>query len=266
MPGVASFTILALLAAGAPEYSSDGVVHAASYRPGPLAANTFVTIYGKYLSYVTRSLEAQDIRAGELPTALPGANVRVRVGPFSAQIVYVSPTQINALVPANLVPGPTDLAVFREGVWGPSVKVDLRAAAPGLFLQGPTTVIATHADGSLVDFANPASPAETVVLYATGLGATSPPQEYGRLSTGPDRLSRLDQFRVIVAGEELDPARIDYAGIAPGFAGLYQINVRLPVSLPPDPEIRLRCGDDWSPSGFRLPVRSPAQPSGSSVR
>jgi len=262
MLGLSPLVVLTLLAAGTPEYSGDSVVNAASYRAGPLAPNTYVTIYGQNLSYVTRALGPQDLRADELPTALAGANVRVRVGAILAQLTYVSPTQINALVPANLVPGAIDIAVFREGIWGPTVKIELRRASPALFLMDAETVIGTHADGSLIDGTSPARPGETVVLYATGLGTTAPPQEYGKLALGPARLVGDAQFHIVLEGEELDGSRIDYAGIAPGFAGLYQINVRLPEALTANPEIRVRCGDEWSPVGLRLLV----EPAASSAR
>jgi len=56
----------------------------------------------------------------------------------------------------------------------------------------------------------------------------------------------------------VDPARVFYAGLAPGYAGLYQINVVLPEDLPSDPEIRVSVGSQSSPGGLKLPVRLPA--------
>ena len=52
----------------------------------------------------------------------------------------------------------------------------------------------------------------------------------------------------------MDPSAIDYAGVAPGFAGLYQINLTLPLSTGSNPEIRLQLDGASSIPGVHLPV------------
>src|SRR5207302_7350226 len=91
----------------APVYSAESIVNAADNQTGTLAPNTIATVYGAGLAYGTRALTADDIRGGVLPTALPGTDVRVIIGGLPANLYYVSPTQINFLVPANLLPGKT---------------------------------------------------------------------------------------------------------------------------------------------------------------
>src|SRR5438132_9456815 len=91
----------------APSYSGASIVNAADNQPGPLAPNAIATLYGTGLAYITKAISPQDIRGGLLPTILPGTGVRVLVGNLPANIYFVSPTQINFLVPSSLLSGPT---------------------------------------------------------------------------------------------------------------------------------------------------------------
>ena len=67
-------------------------------------------------------------------------------------------------------------------------------------------------------------------------------------------LERLSDFRVLLDGVEMNSDRVLYAGVAPGFAGLYQINLRLPDQTPRNPRVRLRLGDLTSPETGALPL------------
>jgi uncharacterized protein (TIGR03437 family) len=91
-------------------------------------------------------------------------------------------------------------------------------------------------------------------LWATGLGNTDPSLEDGVLPAAAQWLSQLTQFGVQINGAALDPTAILYAGVAPGFAGLYQVNVQLPAQLPANPEIRLGLAGAMSPAGLILPA------------
>jgi uncharacterized protein (TIGR03437 family) len=62
-------------------------------------------------------------------------------------------------------------------------------------------------------------------------------------------------FKLLLNGAAVDPKRIQYAGLAPGFAGLYQVNVQLPDDAPPNPETRMSIGDQTSPPGRMLPLQ-----------
>ena len=98
----------------APSYSGASITNAADNLVEPLAANTIATIYGKNLAYATRSLTPADVSGGALPTVLPGSGVRILVGDLLANPYYISPTQINFLVPPNLRPGATAVRVVRS--------------------------------------------------------------------------------------------------------------------------------------------------------
>ncbi len=237
----------------APSYTAASIVNAATVT-GALAPNTIATLYGTGLAYITRAVSADDIRAGIMPLILPGSGVRVSIGEVPAHIYYVSPTQVNLLVPDTLIPGPVEVQLTLDGRAGPAVKIQLAAAAPALFKWTGQWIVACHADGSVITPDSPARPGEIVVLYATGLGRASPNPRSGEIPTKAAVLERLSVFRVLLNGSEIPPDQVTYAGLAPGFAGLYQVNVRLPDPLPANPDVRLKLGDDVSPPAGALPT------------
>lgn len=238
----------------APSYSSASIVNSASNIPGPLAPNGLTTIYGTNLAWSTRAVGPEDISGGVMPTVLAG--VRVYVGGNPAYLYYVSPKQINFLIPSRLKAGNYDVWVFREGLVGEKVSVQLSEAAPGLFQLDAETVIATHADGSVVTPAQPARPGEAIVVYAAGLGRTDPESIPGHLATIAAPIRARSALRVTLNGEPVADAAIFYAGVTPGFAGLYQINLRLPDAPPENPEIQVWVGDQSS-AALKLPLVFP---------
>ena len=239
---------------GAPCYSETSIVNSASNVAGDLAPNTIATIYGKDLAYSTRALSAEDIRGGNMPTQLGG--VAVHVGAGTAPLYYVSPTQINCVIPGNLLPGPADLQIVREGRAGPPVRILLQDAAPAFFRWGDA-VASGHADGAPVTPERPARPGEAVVLYATGLGpiVTGLSSNYTEIPQQAAPLVRFRDLKLLVDGTPLEPARVPYAGVAPGFLGLYQVNVVLPDAVALDPPVRIGFGDRLSPEGVKLPLQ-----------
>jgi uncharacterized protein (TIGR03437 family) len=236
-----------------PSYTADSIVNAASNRPGALSPNAIGTVYGADLSYSTRSVRPEDVGAGSLPSVLDG--VRVRIGGIYASLLYVSPGQINFVVPCVLIEGDTDFFVERDNTRGEKVPVRLLVASPAMFALDPGTVIATSAEGKLLTAEAPAAPGDVVVLYGTGLGATIPDQVLGRTATSAARIRMFDDLRVVAAGEVLPQENILYAGVTPGFAGLYQINLRLPQNASENPEIRVWILDQVSQPDLRLPLR-----------
>jgi len=243
----------ALADLNSPDYSSAGIVNAADNKPGPLAPNTLASIYGVRLSYVTAAITSDDIHGGVLPTVLPGTGVSVLVGNIAANIYYVSPNQINFLVPAILVPGPSKLQVVLNAHSGPAVDITLAAYSPALFQIDAQNAVALQPDGTVITAKNPAKPGDVVILYATGLGQTFPPVEYGAIFEQAAPLQQISEFKVTFDGVAASHA-VEYAGIAPGFAGLYQLNIVLPKSTHANPEIRIGLGSDLSTPGIHLPV------------
>jgi uncharacterized protein (TIGR03437 family) len=158
-------------------------------------------------------------------------------------------------VPSVLKPGQINVRVVLNGIAGPAVPVDLAAASPAMYQLDAQTVIATRLDGSLVKAAAPARPSDLVILYATGLGDTQPPPIDSNIATTAAPLRQMDDFKVLLDGVAVDRGLILYAGLAPGFAGLYQINVRLPDAVGGNPQIQIGLADAISPGGLKLAVR-----------
>src|SRR5437762_6642382 len=95
-----------------PLYTAADVVNGATYWPGPLAPNTWTTLYGKNLSFTTASVSPAALVDGSRPTRIPGAGVQLRFGGGTfAFLAYVSPTEITFLTPASQDLGPTTLAL-----------------------------------------------------------------------------------------------------------------------------------------------------------
>jgi uncharacterized protein (TIGR03437 family) len=234
----------------APTYSAASIVNAASNAVGELAPNTVAIIYGTNLSYETAAASGNAVR--EL------AGVQVTVGYVSAVLYYVSPGQVNLVIPNMLRGSEADLVLALNAKAGPTVRIALRDAAPALFQWEGNTVVATRPDWTPITAAAPAHPGDWVILFATGLGETTPEAIWGQAPQAAAPLKRLSEFRVLLDGAPVDAGRITYAGVAPGFAGLYQINLKLPGSLGNDPEIRIALGSQISPAGLRLPVRAAA--------
>jgi uncharacterized protein (TIGR03437 family) len=251
---LAALSFASTLRADAPIYSADSLVNSADNQSGWLAPNAIATLYGRNLAYGTKTLSSDDIRGGVLPTVLPDTGVRVLVNGLPANPYYVSPTQINFLIPPNLLPGPSTVQLIIDGLAGPQISVALAAAAPALYQLDPQNIIATRPDGSLITPATSAKPGDVVVLYATGLGPAVPPVGYGDLPRSAAPLEMLTDFFVLLDGNAVDPSAIAYAGIAPGFAGLYQINLILPNSTGSNPEIRIGIADAVGKSGLHIPV------------
>lgn len=225
---------------GPPKYTADSIVHGATFAKGPFAPNTFISIFGENLAWSTRAVSAANLEANTLPIALGG--VQVLIGPTHGYLVFVSPGQINALVDSRLTPGTYAVRVLRDAVAGPPANIQIGETAPGLFAVADGFPVVTRPDGSLVTVDNPARPGQIVILWATGLGSTNPTPRPGELPRGAAPLQRMAEFQVTLNGTPVPAGNVLYAGVAPGFAGLYQINLLLPENTPANPTVRVGVG------------------------
>lgn len=153
-----------------------------------------------------------------LPSTLSG--VTVRVNGVAAPLYAVTPSQINFQLPWD-VSGEVSIAVTAGGETAPAFRLRTATAAPALF-----AVAQRGADSSLISVSNPAVRGETIVLYASGLGAVSNPPAAGSAATSSPLSTVAANTEVSIGGRA---ARVEFAGLAPGFAGLYQINAVVPV-------------------------------------
>ncbi|MGA3096859.1 MAG: hypothetical protein ABSF25_10430 [Bryobacteraceae bacterium] len=239
----------------APAYPAAGFVNASDYSGGPFAPNSVLSIFGSNMAWSAQAITSGDIQAGRLPTMLNG--VEVVLAGWPAPILYVSPSQINFLIPINCVAGTVTVRVVREGVTGPEVPITLIDAAPALFDYEGYAIAQKWPDYSLIAPDSPAAPGDVVILYATGLGNTqNDPATPDQIPQYGGKILLFNELEVYLNGEPLDPADVLWAGFSPGNAGLYQVNLQLPEDIAPNPEIRLLMGTQTSAGGIDLAVQT----------
>lgn len=252
--GVLLFSGVAL--AQAPSYTAASIVKASDFSGGPFASGSLITIFGSSLSFNTAGLSAGNIAGNQLPSTL--ANVQVFIANLAAPLLYVSPGQINAMIPSDLSPGNITLQVLRQGVVGPPVTIPLAAAAPAPFVSSDHYALAQdyNANYLVVTASAPAKPGDLIILYATGLGNTQPLMTTGEIPQSAGLIVGFSSgaLRVLINGKAIDASTIPYAGLTPGFAGLYQINFFLPGDCPPNPQIQIAMGAESSPTNVMLAV------------
>lgn len=237
-------------ASTAPNYSALSIVNAASETVETLAPNTIATIYGTNLSWTTHAITTADLDGGTLPVSLDG--VSVYVNGILGSLLYVSPGQINFLIPYDLVAPTATIYVARQGVAGPPATIPLALTAPAFFEWNGNFALATHADNSLITASAPAQASEVIVLYAVGLGRTSPDVPSGDMVSVATGILYISELQILLNGNPCPSSSIYYAGLTPGYAGLYQINLLLPDVLPSDPTIQIVMGAQSSPGAILL--------------
>jgi len=236
----------------APSYTASGIVNASDYSPGPFAPGSVIALFGSNLSRSVYALQASDIQFPYLPVTLNYTQVIVDNSPVA--LFYVSPTQVNFMVPATDGVGQMTVQVVREGLAGPVITLPVVNAAPALFITGNNLALATHGDYSLVTPAAPAQAGEIIVLFATGMGKTAPDPGPGEIPTYAAPIVNLNTLQVTLAGKAVDPSLIKYAGLSPGSAGLYQVNLEIPAGTPSNPAILVSLAGQTSAAGLTLPV------------
>jgi uncharacterized protein (TIGR03437 family) len=145
--------------------------------------------------------------------------------------------------------------VVRQGTAGLPVNIQLTTTAPGLFELSGGIPVAVHLDGTVVTQATPAKAGEVILLFAGGLGRTTPDTTSGRIASFAAAIQAAAQLQVLLNGKPAAAGAVTYAGLAPGFAGLYQINLTVPSGLQPNPEIRIAIGQQISQPLILLPLQ-----------
>jgi uncharacterized protein (TIGR03437 family) len=181
--------------------------------------------------------------------------VRVYVQDSPVPLLYVSPTQINFVMSSEQLTGQVRVRVASEGISGPEAVITLVDSAPALFVGPDSYALATDAAGKLLTSVSPAHAGDIIVIYATGLGRTSPQPPTGSIPFYAGQMVNLASLNVHLGGKPVDPMLIKYAGLTPGSAALYQINLEVPVGTDPDPLIQVMAGTPMAPSSLRLPIQ-----------
>jgi uncharacterized protein (TIGR03437 family) len=233
-----------------PIVNLNGVVNGASLQAG-IAPNSWITILGSNLSQQTDYWTSAIIDSN-LPTVLDG--VSVTIGGQAAYIAYVSPTQINALAP-NI--GPGDVGVVVSSLAGTSSPVfTICLPVQPAFFQWGTYAVATHLNFTqAAKDLTPAKPGETIILWGTGFGPTSPALPVG-VEVPFNLIYRTANAVTVTVGGI--PATVYGAALSPGYAGLYQVAIQVPPTLTSgDYPVIATISGTKSPSSTLLTVQGP---------
>ena len=208
----------------APVIAANGILHDLNPQVGAaLAPGTIVEIFGSQLAGVTAASNQPP-----LPTTLQGTSVLI--GAIPAPLFYISPTQVNAQIPFELVPGHAyPVIVFAGNSFTVPESIQLAPLAPGVARLPDGSVIAQHADFSLVTEASPAKPGEYLVAYLAGMGLTDVQVLNGAASPSNPLATVSVEPAVTLNGK---PVNVAFAGLTPGLVGLYQINFQVPADAP----------------------------------
>jgi uncharacterized protein (TIGR03437 family) len=223
----ASVSVTLVVQAPQPTVNITAVSNGASFQSG-FASATWVSILGTNLSQITRTWQNSDFVNGLLPTSLSG--VSVAINGLAAYVSYVSPTQINAMAPDDTTVGAVQVQVTTAQGKSNSFTAQKQQLAPAFFTMAGSYVAALHAAdygyvGKLGLIAGvtttPAKPGETILIYGTGFGPTSPPLPCAQLVTTPADLA--NSVQITIGGVA---APVSYSGLVG--PGLYQFNVTVP--------------------------------------
>ncbi len=205
-----------------PSFRSEGVVNAASFR-APIAAGALATVFGLHLA---AGAQAQ---AGAVPLPEELEGVQVLLNDRPVPLVYVSDSQINFFVPRLTQTGEATLAVSTPVGRTTPVAVTVGAVAPGVFTvpatgEGAVLLAGTGRPTSQ----QPAAPGDYLEIYSTGLGPVEP------FAPGSPLEKTVHQPEITIGGVPV--TEIPFSGLAPGFVGLYQVNVRVPPGVASGPQ------------------------------
>lgn len=243
-----------------PPVAIAGVLNGASYLGG-LAPGEIIVIFGSGLG--PQPLVACESQTQGLVTRLNETQVYIDGVP--APLLYTSANQIAAVVPYEIGPGLSlsvaHMSVTFENGTSMAYPVAVTASAPGIFTadeSGQGQAAAINQDGTFngsgslrIGVSNPAKPGEYISLYATGQGQTFPAGVDGQLAQTPLPQPLLP-VTVTVGGQIVLP---QYAGAAPGYAGLMQVNVQIPAGTPSgDVPVTIQVGQASSQAGVTIAV------------
>ena len=226
-----SFTVETAAAPGAislPALFADGVVEGAGFtKRRPLSPGGIVSLFGERFA-------TENNFATQLPLERELAEVSVRIGGQDAPLYFVSPGQINAQVPFEVSTGDSvPVAISVGGLLTAPQNYLIAPAQPGIFIAGENAAI-LDASFQLVTAQNPVRAGDTIQIFATGLGETDP--EVGSGEPAPPFSTVSNPVTVTIGGIE---AAVAFQGLAPGFVGLYQVNVVVPSGVAPGDAVPL---------------------------
>ena len=260
----------------------------ATYQGQPLAPGVVASLY--------EVASQTQFKTGSMPSAPPFpaltgypmpitlADEQVMFNGAAAPLYFVSPGQINFLVPMNApVTGTADVEIVQVStgqVLG-AASVAMAEVSPaifcgasgGCFLNGGFYQAAVlNQDFSVNSATNPAARGSVISIYCTGQGALNNAPADGAAAPGPPNFATtpqtprvaigscfVDDCGPLLGGDPTNGQWVTYSGLAPGFAGLWQINVQIPMAIVPAAQVPIGIqydgvGSADLSSGFHLTI------------
>lgn len=222
----------------APALFQGGIVSGASFaRDEAVAPGSIISVFGS-------NLTQGDHRASRLPLETTLGGVTLTVGGIDAPLFYSGEGQVNAQLPFELPPNSQQqvLLKVRKETAGPETVavpevITVATTRPAIFTlnqQGTGQGAILNQDNSPNSASNPAARGGVAQIFATGLGATNPAVASGQAAPS-DPPAVVTNPVTVTLGEVSAP--VQFQGLAPGFVGLYQINVEVPAAVAPGPEV-----------------------------
>ena len=216
-----------------PSINANGVMNSASLDASQkIAPGSYVTILGQALADVTAIGDPV-----HPPVSMGGVSVSFNVPSAgisaAARITYASPTQLNIVVPWELQgQSLAQMTVRYNAAAGKATTVALSDVSPAFFEIGNGLVAALDMSYQLISGSHAIGRGQIVQLFANGLGpATNQPATGEPAIAAPlSELPSTSGLSVAIGGQT---AQVIFAGLAPGFPGLYQIDAVVPASLSP---------------------------------
>jgi uncharacterized protein (TIGR03437 family) len=214
----------------APAINTGGAVSAASFAANiPLAPGGFISIFGS-------NFAPQSNKATSLPLVATLGGTQAILAGETLPLLFTNGGQINAIVPYDITPNSTQqLIVQQDMAYSLPQTVTVASAQPGVFTQdqsgkGIGVIVVVPPDGPQfeVDSSHAATAGDALVIYCAGLGTVNPLVATG--SAAPSSpLAYTSKTVTVTIGNQ--PAKVLYAGLAPNFAGLYQVDVLVPSGV-----------------------------------
>lgn len=209
-----------------------------------ISPGTWLEIYGKNLGAASCVWQGADFSGLNAPTTL--GDVNVTLGGVKAYVDYVSSGQVNVQVPDGIPLGAgVPLVLTNSGGRSSPFALQTTAVAPALLapatapfmVNNKQYVVAQLADQSFAGIpSHPVKSGQTMTLYGIGFGPVSPATPAGTIASGETSLAGVTFLF------NQTPAQVLYAGLAPGFVGLYQFNIMVPALSPDDYALKVQSG------------------------
>jgi len=224
-----------------PQISTGGVVLHAS-TSNTVSPGSLVDIYGT--NFASTAVTAP---AGMLPVSL--GTTQVLVNGIPTHLIYAGSSQIVAQIPNAVLTGTASVVVLNAGAASAAATVNVQQAAPGILTYGTNRAVVENQDYSVNSPTNPSMPGSVATVYLIGSGPVSPVIDDG-LPAGFSPLSTETLPTTVTVGGMSAP--VLFAGLAPGFVGLVQVNFEVPALPAGDYPIQVGIGVAQS----NLPVMS----------